>query len=205
MALLLRLRIPAIICFASPRCARQTYVPGAHKHTTMGKRKQDTDSEPELDSEELDEEETKKPKKRAAPRKTKPKFTEPFVDELGWNVEPPSIIWRDFGTEPSDKIAAFDLVSGGRPASNLTGCNVQVAPVGLCCSTSLLGLLPARNVPRRVNQCALEPLLLASAFRVAVDIVLCGCSLLFRHCARTSAAIVMQCSKLHQIRKCCYK
>lgn len=32
-----------------------------------------------------------KKKRQSAPKKA---FTEPFVDKLGWNVEPPSLIWR---------------------------------------------------------------------------------------------------------------
>eukprot|EP00878_Enallax_costatus_P025878 GHUV01027717.1.p1 GENE.GHUV01027717.1~~GHUV01027717.1.p1 ORF type:complete len:186 (+),score=20.73 GHUV01027717.1:103-660(+) len=108
MALLLRLHAVHRLSPAASRRERYLLLCGARKITTMGKRKQDTDSEPELDSEQ-DEELLKKPKKRAAPKKTKPKFSEPFVDEQGWHVEPPSIIWRDFGTEPGDKIAAFDL------------------------------------------------------------------------------------------------
>lgn len=110
MALLLRLHIVHRLLPAASRHERFPLVCGARKFAKMGKRKQDSDSEPELDSEEADEEALKKPKKRAAPRKAKPKFSEPFVDEQGWHIEPPSIIWRDFGTEPGDKIAAFDLV-----------------------------------------------------------------------------------------------
>lgn len=33
------------------------------------------------------------PKKRQ-PKPKKAKFTEPFTDNLGWHVEPPSLIWR---------------------------------------------------------------------------------------------------------------
>ncbi|KAF6255002.1 polynucleotide kinase 3 phosphatase-domain-containing protein [Scenedesmus sp. NREL 46B-D3] len=71
----------------------------------MGKRKE----QEEVDSDELDEDiEVKaKPKKPRAPR-TK-KVAEPSVDDLGYNIEPPSLIWKDFGTEPNAKIAAFDL------------------------------------------------------------------------------------------------
>ncbi|WIA43820.1 hypothetical protein OEZ86_010236 [Tetradesmus obliquus] len=71
----------------------------------MGKRKE----QDELSSEELDDEvEVKaKPKKPRAPRAKK--VAEPSVDELGYNIEPPSLIWKDFGTKPNAKIAAFDL------------------------------------------------------------------------------------------------
>lgn len=37
------------------------------------------------------EEEKPKKKRQSIPKKT---FTEPFVDPLGWHVEPPSLIWR---------------------------------------------------------------------------------------------------------------
>ena len=94
---------------------------------SMGKRKVDTDSEPEiLDS----EEEQPKPKKSRAKKKGP---VEPYTDALGWNIVPPSLLWkyvprhlymlrlgaqsmkqclscRDYGSEPSASIAAFDLV-----------------------------------------------------------------------------------------------
>jgi hypothetical protein len=59
----------------------------------MGKRKADSGSEDEVPEEVPSEEEyvEKKKKPRA---KAKPKRTEPFVDEQGWNVVPPSLMWR---------------------------------------------------------------------------------------------------------------
>jgi len=35
-----------------------------------------------------------KPKAKRQSGAKKPKFSEPFVDKLGWHVEPPSLIWR---------------------------------------------------------------------------------------------------------------
>lgn len=40
-----------------------------------------------------------KPKAKRQSGAKKPKFSEPFVDKLGWNVEPPSLIWRSAGPE----------------------------------------------------------------------------------------------------------
>lgn len=37
------------------------------------------------------EQDKPKKKRQATPKKT---FSEPFVDKLGWSVEPPSLIWR---------------------------------------------------------------------------------------------------------------
>jgi hypothetical protein len=56
----------------------------------MGKRKEQED----VSSEELEDEvEVKaKPKKPRAPRAKK--VAEPSVDELGYNIEPPSLIWK---------------------------------------------------------------------------------------------------------------
>lgn len=56
---------------------------------SMGKRKQEID----LESDGIEEEEEEvKPKKPRAPRAKK--ATEPCVDEQGYSVEPPSLIWK---------------------------------------------------------------------------------------------------------------
>lgn len=78
----------------------------------MGKRKvQKADSDDDL-ALEPEEELQEKPKKKRAPAAPKKTFSETFVDKLGWSVEPPSLIWRNFGeVTSSTKIAAFDLDS----------------------------------------------------------------------------------------------
>eukprot|EP00882_Tetradesmus_deserticola_P011962 GHRQ01012661.1.p1 GENE.GHRQ01012661.1~~GHRQ01012661.1.p1 ORF type:complete len:163 (+),score=45.77 GHRQ01012661.1:262-750(+) len=90
------------------RTSIRTFALARHSIRTpgsMGKRKE----QDEVDSDALDDEvELKaKPKKPRAPRAKK--VAEPSVDELGYNIEPPSLIWKDFGTQPNAKIAAFDL------------------------------------------------------------------------------------------------
>jgi hypothetical protein len=55
----------------------------------MGKRKVDTDSEEEI----LDSEEEAKPKpKKSRAKKKGP--VEPYTDALGWNIVPPSLLWK---------------------------------------------------------------------------------------------------------------
>jgi hypothetical protein len=59
----------------------------------MGKRKAESASEDEV-LEEVPSEDEEVEKKKKPRAKAKPKRTEPFVSEQGWNVVPPSLIWR---------------------------------------------------------------------------------------------------------------
>lgn len=72
----------------------------------MPKRKQ----EPVDDD--VSEEEVSPKKAKAKPRakaKKDEQPTEPYVDDNGWNIHPPSLIYRNYDAEPGKKIAAFDL------------------------------------------------------------------------------------------------
>jgi hypothetical protein len=102
MALLPRTRFPALLVRQYAACiapngyfstSSRTFALARNSSRTprsMGKRKE----QDEVDSDELDEEiDVKaKPKKPRAPRAKK--VAEPSVDDLGYNIEPPSLIWK---------------------------------------------------------------------------------------------------------------
>lgn len=56
----------------------------------MGKRK----TKPDEEVEDEDEENEVKPVKSKAKKPKQEAAKEPFKDDLGWNVVPPSLIWR---------------------------------------------------------------------------------------------------------------